>query len=130
MFVCIYMQIINIDMNRFFILILCIVSLGGLLFGFDMAVIAGALPLVKQFFGLTPNQEGIFVSSALIGCIVGVLFTGSFSDKYGRKPVLTVASILFLISAVGCGVSSTYLMLIIFRGIGGIGVGIASIVVL
>ncbi|MDH5825968.1 sugar porter family MFS transporter [Sphingobacterium faecium] len=116
-------------MNRFFILILCIVSLGGLLFGFDMAVIAGALPLVKQFFGLTPNQEGIFVSSALIGCIVGVLFTGSFSDKYGRKPVLTVASILFLISAVGCGVSSTYLMLIIFRSIGGIGVGIASIVV-
>ncbi|AIM37981.1 sugar:proton symporter [Sphingobacterium sp. ML3W] len=116
-------------MNRFFILILCIVSLGGLLFGFDMAVIAGALPLVKQFFGLTPNQEGIFVSSALIGCIVGVLFTGSFSDKYGRKPVLTVASILFLISAIGCGVSSTYLMLIIFRSIGGIGVGIASIVV-
>lgn len=129
MFVCIYIQIINLDMNRFFILILCIVSLGGLLFGFDMAVIAGALPLVKQFFGLTPNQEGIFVSSALIGCIVGVLFTGSFSDKYGRKPVLTVASILFLISAVGCGVSSTYLMLIIFRSIGGIGVGIASIVV-
>lgn len=67
----------------------------GLLFGFDMAVIAGALPLVKQFFGLTPNQEGIFVSSALIGCIVGVIFTGSFSDKYGRKPALIVASILF-----------------------------------
>lgn len=116
-------------MNKYFILILCIVSLGGLLFGFDMAVIAGALPLVKQFFGLTPNQESIFVSSALIGCIVGVLFTGSFSDKYGRKPALSIASILFLISAVGCGISSSYSMLILCRGIGGIGVGIASIVV-
>lgn len=116
-------------MNKFFILILCIVSLGGLLFGFDMAVIAGALPLVKQFFGLTPNQEGIFVSSALIGCIVGVIFTGSFSDKYGRKPALIVASILFLVSAIGCGLSTSYIMLILFRGLGGIGVGIASIVV-
>lgn len=119
----------NLDMNKFFILILCIVSLGGLLFGFDMAVIAGALPLVKQFFGLTPNQEGIFVSSALVGCIIGVLFTGSFSDKYGRKPALVIASILFLISALGCGISSTYIMLILCRGVGGIGVGIASIVV-
>ncbi|CAM3494409.1 sugar porter family MFS transporter [Sphingobacterium prati] len=116
-------------MSKNFILILCIVSLGGLLFGFDMAVIAGALPLVKQFFGLSPFQEGAFVSSALIGCIIGVFFTGSFTDKYGRKPAFIVASLLFLLSAIGCGFSSNYTLLILSRGIGGLGVGIASIVV-
>ena len=68
-------------MSKRFIIILCIVSLGGLLFGFDMAVIAGALPLVKQFFGLSPAQEGVFVSSALLGCIVGVFFTGPLRQQ-------------------------------------------------
>ena len=116
-------------MSKNFILILCIVSLGGLLFGFDMAVIAGALPLIKQFFGLSPVQEGAFVSSALIGCIIGVFFTGSFTDKYGRKPAFIVASLLFLLSAIGCGFSPNYTLLILSRGIGGLGVGIASIVV-
>lgn len=116
-------------MSKNFILILCIVSLGGLLFGFDMAVIAGALPLVKQFFGLSPVQEGIFVSSALVGCIIGVLFTGSFTDKYGRKQAFIVASLLFLLSAIGCGFSPSYTLLILSRSIGGLGVGIASIVV-
>ncbi|MGE8381189.1 MAG: MFS transporter, partial [Sphingobacterium sp.] len=116
-------------MSKNFIIILCIVSLGGLLFGFDMAVIAGALPLVKQFFGLSPAQEGVFVSSALIGCIIGVFFTGSFTDKYGRKQAFIVASLLFLLSAIGCGFSPNYTLLILSRGIGGLGVGIASIVV-
>ncbi|OOG19911.1 MFS transporter [Sphingobacterium sp. CZ-UAM] len=116
-------------MSKNFIIILCIVSLGGLLFGFDMAVIAGALPLVKQFFGLSPAQEGVFVSSALIGCIIGVFFTGSFTDKYGRKQAFIVASLLFLLSAIGCGLSPNYILLILSRGIGGLGVGIASIVV-
>ncbi|MDM1293046.1 sugar porter family MFS transporter [Sphingobacterium sp. N143] len=116
-------------MSSKFIIILCIVSLGGLLFGFDMAVIAGALPLVKEYFGLSPIQEGVFVSSALIGCIIGVLFTGSLTDKYGRKPAFTLASLLFLLSAIGCGFSSTYTLLLLSRSIGGLGVGMASIVV-
>ncbi len=117
------------QMSKKFIIILCIVSLGGFLFGFDMAVIAGALPLVKQFFELSPAQEGIFVSSALLGCIAGVFFTGSLTDKYGRKPAFVTAALLFLFSALGCGFSSSYPLLIASRSIGGLGVGIASIVV-
>src|SRR5690606_8107583 len=116
-------------MSKNLLTILCIVSLGGLLFGFDMAVIAGALPLVKPFFALSPAQEGIFVSSALIGCILGVLFTGPFTDKYGRKQPFIMASLLFLLSAIGCGFSPNYTILILCRAIGGLGVGIASIVV-
>ncbi|WP_313418408.1 sugar porter family MFS transporter [Sphingobacterium multivorum] len=116
-------------MSKRFIIILCIVSLGGLLFGFDMAVIAGELPLVKQFFGLSPAQEGVFVSSALLGCIVGVFFTGPLTDKYGRKPAFVTAALLFLCSAIGCGFSPSYSILIASRSIGGLGVGIASIVV-
>lgn len=84
-------------MNTSFKLIIAIVSLGGLLFGFDMAVVSGIIPLVKSDFGLSPLQEGLFVSSALIGCILGVAFAGKLSDKYGRKLLLIAAAALFFI---------------------------------
>lgn len=110
--------------------IICLVaSLGGLLFGFDMAVISGVLPFVQKQFGLSPFQEGWFVSSALVGCILGVAFSGDLSDRLGRKKLLFLSSVLFLFSAVGCSVATSLNWLIAARLIGGLGVGIASIVV-
>src|SRR5687768_5789526 len=83
-------------------LITVVASLGGLLFGFDMAVISGVLPFVEKQFSLTPVQEGWFVSSALVGCIGGVASSGDLSDRLGRRKLLFLSAVLFLISAVGC----------------------------
>ena len=110
-------------------LITMVASLGGLLFGFDMAVISGVLPFVEKQFSLSPLQEGWFVSSALVGCIIGVSFSGDLSDRLGRKKLLFISAFLFLISAVGCSLVSELNLLITSRLIGGVGVGIASIVV-
>jgi SP family arabinose:H+ symporter-like MFS transporter len=110
-------------------LITLVASLGGLLFGFDMAVISGVLPFVEKQFNLTPLQEGWFVSSALVGCIVGVAFSGDLSDRLGRKKLLFISAILFLFSAIGCSLVTSLDWLIASRLLGGIGVGIASIVV-
>lgn len=101
-------------------------SLGGLLFGYDTAVISGTLSMVKTQFGLNAALEGWYVSSALVGCIVGVSFAGWLSDRYGRKKVLLVAASLFSISAIGCALISSFSALATYRLIGGMGVGIAS----
>jgi len=103
-----------------------IAALGGFLFGYDTAVISGTLALVRNQFGLNSAMEGWYVSSALIGCIIGVSGAGWMSDKYGRKIVLLLTGALFTISAIGCAISPSFTMLIIYRFIGGIGVGIAS----
>lgn len=110
-------------------IITMVASLGGLLFGFDMAVISGVLPFVEKQFSLTPLQEGWFVSSALVGCIIGVSFSGDLSDRLGRKMLLFLSAFLFLISAIGCSLVAELNLLIAARLVGGIGVGIASIVV-
>ncbi|MDQ7948198.1 MAG: sugar porter family MFS transporter [Pedobacter sp.] len=106
-----------------------VASLGGFLFGFDMAVISGVLPLVQKQFTLTAAQEGWFVSSALVGCIIGVAFSGELSDRLGRKKPLILTSILFVLSALGCAVMPSLSGVIASRLIGGIGIGIASNVV-
>jgi SP family arabinose:H+ symporter-like MFS transporter len=105
-----------------------IATLGGLLFGFDMAVISGVLPFVKNQFALSAATEGWFVSSALIGCIIGVAFSGDLSDRLGRKKMLMLSAVLFLLSAVGSALSSGFTLLILARMLGGMGVGVASIV--
>lgn len=110
-------------------LITLVASLGGLLFGFDVAVISGVLPFIEKQFHLTPLQEGWFVSSALIGCIIGVAFSGGLSDRIGRKKLLFIAAILFLFSAVGCSLLYQLHSLILARLTGGVGIGIASIIV-
>lgn len=112
----------------FLIAITLVATLGGLLFGFDMAVISGVLPFVKQQFSLSPAAEGWFVSSALVGCIIGVAFAGALSDRFGRKKMLMLSAILFLLSAVGTAGSADYTILILARMMGGMGVGVASIV--
>lgn len=112
----------------FLVAITLVATLGGLLFGFDMAVISGVLPFVKSQFSLSTATEGWFVSSALVGCIIGVSFSGDLSDRIGRKKMLMLAAILFLLSAIGSALSSGFTLLILARMLGGMGVGVASIV--
>jgi len=113
--------------SQYFIsLITLIAALGGFLFGFDMAVVSGIIEPVKQQYGLSSSEEGLFVSCALLGCIAGVAFSGYLSDRIGRKKVLFVAAVLFLISAVGFSFSESYGILIFFRVLAGMGVGVAS----
>ena len=103
-----------------------IASLGGFLFGYDTAVISGTLSFVRTQFELDPTAEGWFVSSALVGCVIGVSGAGWLSDKFGRKMILLLAASLFTISALGCAVAFNFSELSIYRFIGGMGVGIAS----
>lgn len=103
-----------------------VAALGGFLFGFDMAVVSGILPLVTKQFLLSAFQQGWFVSSALVGCMVGVAMSGELGDRYGRRRVLVLAAVLFLMSALGCGLLPTFSSIIVARILGGVGVGIAS----
>ncbi|GAB3912831.1 sugar porter family MFS transporter [Mucilaginibacter boryungensis] len=106
-----------------------VASLGGFLFGFDMAVISGVLPFVEKQFSLSPVQEGWFVSVALLGCIIGVAFSGELSDRLGRRKPLLLSAALFLLSAIGCAFLPSLSLVIVSRLLGGIGIGIASNVV-
>ena len=101
-------------------------ALGGFLFGYDTAVISGTISFVKSKFALDAVMEGWFVSSALVGCIAGVSMAGELSDRFGRKKALIASGFLFSISAFGCAISATHTQLIIYRLLGGIGVGVAS----
>ncbi|MGW8316768.1 MAG: sugar porter family MFS transporter [Bacteroidales bacterium] len=113
--------------HRFYLLRLAITAaLGGFLFGYDTAVISGTLFFVREQFLLSPALEGWYVSSALIGCVIGVSGAGWLSDRYGRKSLLLLTGSLFSISAIGCAVSAHFPGLVIYRFIGGMGVGIAS----
>lgn len=116
-------------MSNTYLYFVCLVAaLGGFLFGFDTAVISGTVSLVKHDFSLNAVSEGWFVSCALLGCIIGVSCSGKLSDKYGRKIVLIISAVLFLASALGCMLSDSFTTLILFRLIGGLGIGVASMV--
>lgn len=106
---------------------ICLVAtLGGLLFGYDTAVISGAIGFLSERFGLDSTATGWAASSALVGCIVGVALAGEVADRLGRKRALVLAAILFLVSAVGTALPRTFAEFVVFRIIGGVGVGIAS----
>ena len=116
--------------NPYYLTIITLIAaLGGFLFGFDMAVISGAVPFVQQQFDLSAVQEGWFVSSALVGCVIGVAFSGELSDRFGRKPALNLSGSLFFLSAVGTAFAPDFTLLVIARIMGGIAVGVASNVV-
>jgi len=122
-------QYVAVKKSKSYLYLVCVVAaLGGFLFGFDTAVISGTISLVKSDFGLTAVSEGWFVSCALLGCILGVSVSGKLSDNYGRKIVLILSAFLFLISALGCMYASSFSSLIVFRLVGGIGIGVASMV--
>lgn len=106
----------------------CLVaSLGGLLFGFDTAVISGTVDRVTGQFRLTDLQQGWFTSAALIGCIFGAAVAGWLGDRHGRKPNLMVAAVLFFVSALLSAIPPSFSVLIVARMIGGVGVGMASV---
>lgn len=115
-------------MNSKILFISFAAALAGFLFGFDTAVISGTIELVKVQFELSDSGVGWFVSCALLGAVSGVLFSGYLSDKYGRKFMLIASGILFLISSIGCAFSDGFTELVIFRLIGGVAFGIASMV--
>lgn len=113
--------------NRNVVLISVISALGGLLFGFDTAVISGTIGQVRDQFLLGVDMEGWFVSSALVGCMIGVSLSGMASDAFGRKKVLLASALFFLVSAVGSALAGSVSSLVFYRIIGGTGIGIASI---
>ncbi len=104
-----------------------VAALGGLLFGFDTAVIAGTTSDLTQAYALTPASLGITVSSALVGTVVGSLFAGIPGDKYGRRASLRIMAFLYIISAVGCAIAWDWNSLILFRLLGGLGIGGSSV---
>jgi len=106
--------------------VVLVATLGGLLFGYDTAVIAGAIGFLTERFSLTPAWVGWATSSALLGCIIGVPLAGWLSDRFGRKRVLLLSAVLFLVSAVGTALPRSFTEFVIYRLIGGIGVGAAS----
>ena len=105
-----------------------VAAIGGILFGYDTAVISGTTEVVKAQFGLSTGGEGWYVGCALIGSIIGVLVAGMLSDFLGRKKTMLISALLFSISAIGCAVCADFSQLVVFRMIGGFGIGIVSIV--
>ncbi|MEI7524190.1 MAG: sugar porter family MFS transporter [Mariniphaga sp.] len=115
--------------NQPFILGITLVSaMGGLLFGYDWVVIGGAKPFYERFFDIStsPYLQGWAMSSALIGCLVGAMVSGYLTDHYGRKRPLIGAAALFTIAAIGTGAANQFTLFILFRLIGGLGIGLAS----
>jgi len=105
-----------------------VAALGGFLFGYDTAVISGTISKVTTQFNLSTIQSGWYVGSALAGSIFGVMTAGVLSDRFGRKKTMILSAVLFTVSAAGCAVSANLDQLVIYRIIGGIGIGIVSIV--
>ena len=115
--------------NISFILRISLISaLGGLLFGYDWVVIGGAKPFYEKFFNISqiPSLQGWAMSSALLGCIFGASISGIISEKYGRKKSLIISALLFTVSAIGTGYASSFSFFIIYRLLGGMGIGLAS----
>ena len=105
-----------------------VAALGGFLFGYDTAVISGTIAQVTEQFRLDALQQGWYVGCALVGSIIGVLFAGILSDKFGRKFTMILSAILFSTFAIGCAVSVDFNQLVVYRIIGGVGIGVVSII--
>jgi MFS transporter, SP family, arabinose:H+ symporter len=105
-----------------------VASLGGFLFGYDTAVISGTVDQVASQFNLDDITKGWYVGCALAGSIAGVMVAGSLSDKFGRKIVLLLSAVLFSVSGIGCMAAGNEVQLVIARILGGIGIGVASVI--
>src|SRR5690606_26381205 len=113
--------------SSFIILISCIATIGGFLFGFDSGVINGTVDGLRVAFNSDSMGTGFSVSSMLLGCAVGAFFAGTLADKYGRRALLIVAAVFFIISAWGSGIATSSFEFIIYRILGGLAVGAASV---
>ncbi|MBQ3752413.1 MAG: sugar porter family MFS transporter [Prevotella sp.] len=119
----------TVNQNRSFLYFICAVSaMGGLLFGYDWVVIGGAKPFYELYFGIadSPVMQGVAMSTALVGCLFGAMVAGAAADRFGRKPLLTTAAVLFTVSAVATGLFNDFTLFNIARFIGGMGIGVAS----
>lgn len=112
--------------HNYLLKITAIGALGGFLFGYDTAVISGAIGFMEMKFSLTPSLKGWAVSSAIVGCVIGALTAGYTADRIGRKKALIITALLFALSAMGCLLAPSFTLLVIARIIGGVGVGAAS----
>jgi len=104
-----------------------VAALGGLLFGFDTAVIAGATQALKTLYQLSPLGEGFTVASALVGTVIGSMLAGIPGDRYGRRDSLRGMAVLYVVSALGCALAWNWTALVIFRFIGGLAIGGSSV---
>ena len=113
--------------TRFIILISCVATIGGFLFGFDSGVINGTVDGLQKAFDSDSVGTGFNVASMLLGCAVGAFFAGRMADLYGRRAVLIVSAIFFLVSAWGSGIATGSLEFVLYRVLGGLAVGAASV---
>ena len=112
-----------------FLYFICLVAaMGGLLFGYDWVVIGGAKPFYELYFGISssPVLQGVAMSTALVGCLIGAMVAGALADRYGRKPLLITAAVLFTVSAIATGAFNNFALFNVARFVGGIGIGVAS----
>ena len=116
------------SLNAYLLRSSLVAALGGLLFGFDTAVISGATKALSETFALSPVTLGITVSSALWGTVLGSLGAAAPSDRYGRRRCLRVLGALYLVSSVGCAFAWSWAALIVFRAIGGLAIGASSVI--
>src|SRR5689334_1598140 len=110
------------------VLIASVAALGGFLFGYDSAVINGAVSSIQDDFGIGNTTLGFAVASALLGAALGAVTAGRLADRIGRLSVMKMAAVLFMISAIGTGLAPNVWLVVIFRVVGGIGVGVASVI--
>ena len=110
------------------ILISIIATIGGFLFGFDSGVVNGTVDGITQAFNINSGAVGSVVASILVGCAIGAFFAGTWADTYGRRGILILAATLFVVSSWGAGIATSTLEFVIFRLIGGLAIGAASII--
>ncbi|MHA4845037.1 sugar porter family MFS transporter [Flavitalea antarctica] len=116
--------------NKSYLWLLSIIAaLGGVLFGFDTAIISGTIPFIKTYFDLNEVTLGWAVSSILVGCGLGAMFAGKLADLFGRRKVLFLCAFLFAVTGIGVALSESLLVFVLFRIIGGLAVGAAAMVV-
>ena len=112
---------------RYVIFLACTAALGGLLFGFDVAIITGAGPFLVQHFGLSEIGKGWAYSSLLFGCVLGAFFAGRYTDRWGRKRMLVWVAVLFALTSVATAAAPTFTLFIAARFLGGVAVGAVSL---
>ena len=122
------MILMKTQSNLYLFLIALISAMGGFLFGYDWVVIGGAKPFYELYFDIAdvPAMQGLAMSVALLGCLIGAMVAGMMADRYGRKPLLIISAFIFLSSAYATGAFSVFSWFLAARFLGGIGIGIAS----
>ncbi len=114
--------------SRYILFAVSVAALGGFLFGYDTAVISGAIGYLEEYFQLSSMQVGWAGASAIIGCIPGAMVAGVLSDRFGRKRVLMLSAVLYSISAIWSALAGTFGLFVLARFLGGLGIGISSMV--